>query len=92
MRWLVLVLAAVGCVSGFRDMRAQLPEPESRAFDACYGYVRTRACASSPDPLSCMGHVAEQYTALPDQAARRTMLVELGCPTPVVDGALATAR
>lgn len=97
MRWFVLTLALAGCVTGFHEMRDSLPASESRAFDACYSYVRARACPPQEgDRLggrenACMGQVAEQYTHLPDRAARRTMLVESGCPTPVVDGVLARA-
>lgn len=94
MRWFVLALAAAGCVTGFHEMRDTLPEVESRAFDACYAYLR--ACPAGGDSAgfersACMGQVAEQYARLPSRASRRTLLVEAGCPTAIVDGVLATA-
>jgi cytochrome c5 len=91
----LMALFATGCVTGFHEMRRTLPTNESRAFDSCYTFVSARACpARGPDGLGvhesvCMGSVAEQYTGLPNVGARRAYLVEAGCPSPVVDGALA---
>lgn len=88
MRWTALALLLSGCASGYREMRSTLPANQSAAFEACYGFVQGRAC---PDPgpygsyaASCMTNVAGQYSRLPDVAARRTFLVQVGCPAPIV--------
>lgn len=74
-------------------MKASVPKADGDAFEACYGYVGNRACGGvvTNYQVACMSDVSRQYAAIPNRAGRRTMLLESGCPSPVVDGAL-TAR
>jgi hypothetical protein len=87
---LAAVLAA-GCIgTGSHAMRQAVPEPEARAFDACYGFVRARACTDGSPAYrdACMDAEAERFGKFPDPTSRRAYLAEAGCPSSVVDGAL----